>query len=112
MSDIGPFIHIEFRSMKFAITQAISKELLEMDETFTKAVEEACSPENVQRCLNRAVDQCLKEQIDEAVKSFFTRGIGYTEIIRAVTEKLTERFEDEQKWREKLKSEKGNNNAH
>jgi len=76
--------------MKQTLIQAFSKQLVDLDQQFKFAVEEACRPERVQAILNEAANNCIQEVLTEETKSYFLYGDGRKLVMEKVKQKLSE----------------------
>ena len=84
-----PLIQISVEHMRYSMQQAFSEHLLNMDEMFKHAIEQACRPENVQKILEDAARQFLQESIYREVNDFFAYGPGREEVKQLVAKALT-----------------------
>ena len=90
-----PIIRLEVDRMKYTIQTIISQHASEMDEGIQRAVDEYCTPENIQRVVTHEVDRCAKACISEAVHDFFGyNGLGKQVIKDEITARLEAMFKD------------------
>ena len=89
MDDLSiPVIRLEVSYMKHAILHAFSAHTLKVDASVKKAVEEFCTPENIETIVKRAVDTALNDAIKEEIRRFYEYGAGRAYIAEAVRERL------------------------
>lgn len=72
---------------------AFSKQLLNLDEQFKVAVENATKPEAIQKLLNAKAHEYIHESINQEVKHYFLYGDGLLAIKEQVRKKLDEELE-------------------
>lgn len=83
-----PIIRLEIEGFKHTLVNAFSKHLIGIDDQVRKAVEQVCSPENIDRILVEHADKYIKQAIEEEMRSFFIKGEGRKLIREKVVEKL------------------------
>lgn len=71
-----PIIKIEVETLKQAMHHAFSQQLLNLDEQFQKAVDEACDPIRIQQILNSAASEYISQVMKEETRWFFLNGPG------------------------------------
>lgn len=77
--------------MKATICAMLSEHTAKMDADIQRAVEEACSPENVLAVVQSAAAQAVQQALREEVEAFFKYGAGRRALKQAVEEQLSER---------------------
>lgn len=85
-----PIIRLELDGMKIAILHAFSEFQAATDAQVKAAMEKFCSPENVQRIVERCVEQEMKHAIEREIRNFFQLGAGRKFLAAAVAKKLSE----------------------
>lgn len=76
--------------MRQTMHHAFSEQLLNLDEQFKAAVEDATQPEKIQELLTDAANRFIKEAVEEETKSYFLYGEGRAAIAEKVKERLSE----------------------
>lgn len=89
-----PIVRLEIEGFKHTLVNAFSKHLIGIDDQVRKAVEQVCSPENIDRILLEHVDKYIKQAIEEEMKSFFIKGDGRKFIREKVAEKLNSELKE------------------
>lgn len=88
----APIIRLEVQSMKHTVHAMLLKHAAQMDEDIQRAVDSACTPENVSRIVEQTAGEEIKRAIEEEIQKFYRYGDG-REAVREVVEKiLTERI--------------------
>lgn len=80
--------------MKQSMIHAFSQQMLNLDELFKVALDDACNPEKVQRILTEAANRYIKEALEIETQRYFMFGEGRKSISEKVKEKL-----DKEEWR-------------
>jgi tRNA(Leu) C34 or U34 (ribose-2'-O)-methylase TrmL len=88
-----PLIKIEVESMRQAMVHAFSQQMLQMDEMFKHAINEACRPERVKFIIEEAAMKYTKEAMDVEVKNYLLYGEGRRAIAQRVKERLDEDYD-------------------
>jgi len=84
-----PIIRLEVESMKYQICTVLSDYAAQMDEDMRQAVEDFCTPENIQRIVKTTAGRVLEQTIREEVEKFFRcEGEGRKAIAAAVKESI------------------------
>lgn len=83
-----PIIRIEVETMKQVMFHAFQQQLLNLDEQFKLAVENACKPEKIQSILNQAANKYIREAVEEETKHYFLHGNGRKHIAELVKTQL------------------------
>lgn len=89
-----PLIRIEVEAMKQSMVHAFSQQMLNLDELFKAALDDACQPEKVQNILTEAANKYIKEALDFETQRYFLFGEGR----KAISEKVKEKL-DKEEWR-------------
>lgn len=74
--------------MRQAMHHAFSEQLLNLDEQFKTAIEDATHPDKIQQMLTDAANKFIKQAVEEETKSYFLYGKGRKEIAKKVEERL------------------------
>jgi len=85
-----PIVKIELSGMRQQVLHAFSDWQLQQDAMVRTAVEQVCTPENVQRLLNETVANELNNLIRESAESFFKYGEGREFVEHLVIAKLSQ----------------------
>lgn len=83
-----PMIKVELETMKQTMHHAFCEQLLNLDEQFQKAIEEACDPKAIQFLLNEAARTYIKQAMNEEVRWFFLNGPGRDVVKERVIKQL------------------------
>jgi len=89
-----PLIKIEVETMKQSMVHAFSQQMLNLDELFKAALDDACQPEKVQAILTEAANKYTQEALKLETERYFLFGVGRKFIADSVKEKL-----DKEEWR-------------
>ncbi len=88
-----PIIKLEVQGMKYAIHTALAEHSLLMDKSIQAAVEEYCTPGNIDRIVKAEAMQALDAAVKEEVRSFFGYGaVGRKAVREAVHHWLNKEF--------------------
>ena len=91
-----PIIRLEIESMKHTMLCALSSRSAEMDEALKRAVEECCTPENINAIVKDAAVRAFESALKEEVKNFFGYGgngrQAILEIVNSYLEELMQPF--------------------
>ena len=79
-----PIIRLEVEGMKHSISVALMEHQIQMDEYVSKAIEEYCTPENIERVVMAASSLAINNALKEEVEKFFRYGNGRKAIATAV----------------------------
>lgn len=85
-----PMIKVELQTLKQTMHHAFCKQLLNLDEQFQRAVEEACDPQKIQYLLNQNAEKYIKEVMDQEVRWFFLNGPGREVVKERVIKQLSD----------------------
>jgi DNA-binding GntR family transcriptional regulator len=88
-----PVIRMEFERMKHSIMAAVSKQQLEFDDMFHRALDSACDPKRIQAMLDVEVRRCLDGALKRETADYFAYGNGRTTIRDAVKQRLDKDWE-------------------
>lgn len=89
-----PVIKLEVEGMKHAISVALSKYAVQMDEQVQAAVDKYCEPENIQYVISTTATQAIDAAVKDIVKGFFAYGgKGRKYVKEEVERRLTEEME-------------------
>lgn len=88
MSIPVPIIKLEVEYMKHTMVQALSRYTSQIDEALRQAVENYCTPENLERVIQAETTRVLDQAIKEEVNHWFVYGEGRKAIKEAVEKKL------------------------
>lgn len=80
--------------MKQSMVHAFSQQMLNLDELFRAALDDACQPEKIQAVLTEAANKYVKEALETETKRYFMFGEGRKFIADKVKEKL-----DKEEWK-------------
>jgi len=84
-----PIIRLEVESMKYQLNTMLSEYAAQMDADLKQAVEDFCTPENIQYIVKTTADRVMEQTIREEVEKFFRNsGEGRKAIATAVKESL------------------------
>ncbi len=90
MNNSIPLIRIEVESMRQSMIHAFSEQLVNMDQQFRAAVDDACNPQKVQTILTEAANKYFKQAVEEQTREYFLYGPGRNFIAEKVREKLND----------------------
>lgn len=79
-----PVVRLEVEYMKHSILHAFADYQVQVDEQVKRAVDAACTPDNLQRILNAEVKQEIERAIKSEVEHFFRYGSGKDAVRAAV----------------------------
>lgn len=97
-----PIIKIEVETMKQAMHHAFSQQLVNLDEQFQKAIDEACDPVRIQQILNSAASEYIRQVMQEETRWFFLNGPGRKIVRDKVIAQLQLVNEDDRRYEEDL----------
>lgn len=83
-----PIIRLEVQGIKYTVVRALTEHAAQMDADIQAAVEEYCTPQNLQSIVRTAAHDALRAAIEEEVKAFFTYGDGRKAVAAAVKESI------------------------
>ncbi len=83
-----PIIKLTVQHMQHSILLAINNHMLNMGDEIKKAVEAACTPEQVKRVVEQSARETLDKVIALEVRRYFEYGEGRPVIEAAVVAKL------------------------
>jgi hypothetical protein len=87
----GPIIRLEVESMKHTMLYHLMQYSAQMDETLQKAVENFCTPENLETIIMNETSKVLDRVIREEVSRWFVHGEGRAAIKAAVEKRLRDK---------------------
>lgn len=84
-----PIISLEVSSMKHVVKSALLDHTAQMDASIAAAVEEFCTPGNIDRIVRSQAMTALDEAVRQEVRNFFSSfGVGRQAVREAVNEYL------------------------
>jgi DNA polymerase III delta subunit len=83
-----PIIRLEVDRMRHSIMTAFSEYQLQFDSDLKHAIEQYCTPDNLQQVLRAAVTRTLDGAIKEEVEKFFRYGEGRKVVADAVKQAI------------------------
>lgn len=86
----APIIRLEVNRMKHTMLVALSEYAAQVDEMLRSSIEAYCTPDNLQRVIDKETQRTLDAVIREEVKNWFTYGEGREVIKKALEQKLDE----------------------
>lgn len=86
-----PIVSLQIENMRHVVKTAITEHQAQVDADVQKALDAACSPENLSRVIHEATISTVSQVIEEEVKAFFQYGDGRKAIAAAVRESLLKR---------------------
>ena len=67
---------------------SFSEQMLNLDQQFKAALDDACRPEKIQAILTEAANRYIKEAVQEETKHYFLYGDGRKHIAAKVKERM------------------------
>lgn len=83
-----PIIRVEVETIKQAMLHAFSEQMLNLDQQFKVALDDACQPAKVQAILTEAANRYIKEAVQDETKHYFLYGEGRKHIAAKVKERM------------------------
>lgn len=74
--------------MKQAMLHAFSEQILNLDQQFKAALDDACQPRKIQAILTEAANTYVKQAVQEEVQTYFQHGEGRKHVVAQVKMKL------------------------
>ena len=94
MNNYMPIVRLEVESMRLSILHAFSNQMLQMDDNLKIAVDNFCTPENIQRIMNGEVERVMREVIQEELVKFYRHGEGRQIIAEKIKKNILEGHSD------------------
>ena len=88
MTENLPIIRLEVGHLRHTMVRMMTDHTAKMDFQIKQAIEQACSPDNVQRILDEAARRYLAQAIDDEVKSFLLCGKGRALLRKQIEKRL------------------------
>ena len=91
MTDQGfSIIRVELERAALSFRSMLTTAMAERDAEVQRAIEEACSPENVTRVVQREVSHAMETAIREEVERYFRYGSGRATVREAIIKQMGE----------------------
>lgn len=87
----SPIIRIEFERMRASICRMLDGHVVEASAAIKKAIDEFCTPENIERFVSTEATRAIGDAVKEEVATFFRYGAGRKAIKEAVEKMLEQR---------------------